>query len=134
TELSPEPASAAEPARWDEPTLEPERPRVPAGPPAPERAMSFGRGRRRDPAPAPATPEQRRVDVFAAPAPLGPPPAAHAARPADVGSAVVDVAAEEMAEGENERDRDARIDEMERALESFGRRRTSDYGRRGRRR
>jgi len=42
---------------------------------------------------------------------------------------VVDVSPEEEGEVENERDREARIDEMERALESFGRRRTSDYGR-----
>jgi hypothetical protein len=35
---------------------------------------------------------------------------------------------------ENERERDARIEEMERALENFGRRRSPDYGRRGRRR
>jgi hypothetical protein len=46
---------------------------------------------------------------------------------------VVDVAAPERA-AEPEGERDARIDEMERALESFGRRRSMDYGRRGRRR
>jgi hypothetical protein len=46
---------------------------------------------------------------------------------------VVDVAAETGAP-ETEREREARIDEMERALETFGRRRSPDYGRRGRRR
>jgi len=35
---------------------------------------------------------------------------------------------------ETERERDARIDEMERALENFGRRRSPDAARRGRRR
>ncbi len=35
---------------------------------------------------------------------------------------------------ESERERDARIEEMERALENFGRRRSAEHGRRGRRR
>jgi hypothetical protein len=46
----------------------------------------------------------------------------------------VDVASEQEGVVETEREREARIDEMERALDSFGRRRTPDYGRRGRRR
>src|SRR5262249_48550195 len=102
------------------------------------RAMSFGRGRRRDPAPggralppqpepelvplsssAPA--EERHVRVFAGAAEDPSPP-------------VVDVPGDERDDAESERDREARIDEMERALESFGRRRSPDYGRRGRRR
>jgi hypothetical protein len=46
----------------------------------------------------------------------------------------VDVSAEEGADTETDREREVRIDEMERALESFGRRRPPDYGRRGKRR
>jgi hypothetical protein len=34
----------------------------------------------------------------------------------------------------SEGERDARIEEMERAFDNFGRRRSADYGRRGRRR
>ncbi|HXS83060.1 MAG TPA: ribonuclease III [Methylomirabilota bacterium] len=117
---------------WEERSPEPEpTPVANKSRAAQSRAMSFGRGRRRDaegrargessaapPAEPPA--EERHVDVFGA-SPSPPEP-------------VVDVTAEAGGEVENERDREARIDEMERALESFGRRRTSDYGRRGRRR
>jgi ribonuclease-3 len=123
--------------QWEERLPEPERESA-----RPARAMRFGRGRRRDAVAAAgesrgrgeaqdASAEDRRVDVFAAP------PSADVAPPAEVAAAaapIVDVSAEEGGEVENERDREARIDEMERALESFGRRRTSDYGRRGRRR
>jgi len=63
----------------------------------------------------------------ATPAEAVPPPERMA--PAPSTPPVVDVSPEEEGEVENERDREARIDEMERALESFGRRRTSDYGR-----
>ena len=110
--------------------------------PAPSRPMSFGRGRRRDPAPgtAPAgearsRTEERNVDVFAAPAspPEAAPPPLPLSSPTSI--PVVDISAEEEVDVvENEREREARIDEMEKALESFGRRRTPDYGRRGRRR
>ena len=90
---------------------------------------SFGRGRRREPAPGAVVPstepaESRRVDPYAqvdAPAPTPPP--------------VVDVTpSEPEAEPETEAEREARIEEMERALDNFGRRRSPDYGRRGRRR
>jgi hypothetical protein len=48
--------------------------------------------------------------------------------------AVVDVVpSEPEAEPETDAERDARIDEMEKALDNFGRRRSLDYGRRGRR-
>jgi len=146
-------------ARWEEGVPEPERAATGPGPgmvrpgAAPDRAMSFGRGRRRDappgagderagggPSGAPVAPaaEDRRVDVYATPTPPaevapeaeslapGPPAAPH--------TPIVDVTAEEGAEAESDRERETRIDEMERALESFGRRRTPDYGRRGRRR
>jgi hypothetical protein len=73
------------------------------------------------------------VDVFAAPATSESSPPAGAGAP-DRYEPVVDVTADEGTEVETERDREARIDEMERALESFGRRRPPDYGRRGRRR
>src|SRR5262249_62209437 len=94
------------------------------------RAMGSGGGRRRDPAPggralppepelvpvsssAPA--EERHVDVFAGVAEDPSPP-------------VVDVPSDDH-DAESEREREARIDEMERALESFGRPRSPDYGR-----
>ena len=143
---------------WEEPS--PERERAPAtnnNRAASSRTMSFGRGRRRDAGPgsagtgdarargesstappgaAPA--EERRVDVFAA-SPSPPEPAAPEDRPRTSGVPashvpVVDVTAEEGGAVESEREREARIDEMERALDSFGRRRPPDYGRRGRRR
>jgi ribonuclease-3 len=122
---------------------------------ASRREMSFGRGRRRDAAPASADAgetrsrggstgaaaapaEDRRVDVFAAPSsPAGSGPATPAVgsgSPPGGPPPVVDVTAEEGGEVETDREHEARIDEMERALESFGRRRTPDYGRRGRRR
>jgi hypothetical protein len=152
------PAESTPLVEWEEPS--PERERAPVtnnNRAAPSRTMSFGRGRRRDagagsagtsdarergesstapPAPAPA--EERRVDVFAA-SPSPPEPAPPEDRPRTSGVPaghvpVVDVTAEEGGAVESERDREARIDEMERALDSFGRRRTPDYGRRGRRR
>ena len=97
--------------------------------------VSFGRGKRRGP--APATPsaaaankpapeeaiEAQRVDPFAA------------EEPDDGLLPVVEVPlAEPAAEAETEAERDARIEEMERALDNFGRRRSPDHGRRGRRR
>ena len=142
--VEPSPAEA-----WEEPASESERETAfNTSTAAPGRGMRFGRGRRRDPvaAAAPgesrarggapeAAAEDRRVDVFASSpqADDAPPDVAAAAVPIPGATPIVDVTAEE-GEGENERDREARIDEMERALESFGRRRTSDYGRRGRRR
>jgi len=117
----------------------------------PDRARSFGRGRRRDAAAAAAgearergdataapAAEDRRVDVFATPNP--PAEVAPAPEPVATGPSaaphppVVDVTADEGSDAESDRERETRIDEMERALESFGRRRTPDYGRRGRRR
>ena len=146
-------APAAEPApldRWEERSPEPERsPVTNNSSAAPSRSMSFGRGRRRDaesrargdaPTAQPAVPaeEERRVDVFAAsttPVESAPPEErTHTGTSSGGHAPVVDVTAEEGGEVENERDREARIDEMERALESFGRRRPPDYGRRGRRR
>jgi hypothetical protein len=47
---------------------------------------------------------------------------------------VVDVPADEPEDLESEAERDARIQEMEAALENFGRRRSAEHGRRGRRR
>ena len=144
--------------QWEEGVPERE-PAAKATNAAPARAMSFGRGRRRDAAAggtggethprggSPAVPaaaaeaEERQVDVFASPA--TPVSSAAPGEPASAGTAgsapgahapVVDVTADEGVEGETDREREARIDEMERALESFGRRRTPDYGRRGRRR
>lgn len=114
-------------------------PPAPAPAPAPP-APAFGRGRRRVPAPGSAAPkppsgpvpgpvdapvaEAHRVDPFESepePEPVVPP--------------VVDVpSVDPAAEAESLRERDARIEEMERALENFGRRRSVDHGRRGRRR
>ncbi len=115
------------------PVAEPER-AMPAAAASPPRPMSFGRGRRREPvlgAVAPAAPAaepmepsaERLVDPYeSSDAPEdGPSPR------------VVDVA-DEAGAPETEREREARIEEMERALENFGRRRSPDYGRRGRRR
>jgi hypothetical protein len=139
---------------WEERSPEPTRaPSVNNDSVDPAPARSFGRGRRRDAAaaaaegrarggssmaPATAPPaEDKRVDVFAAsPASESEPlsPATGTVRGHDPGVPVVDVAADEGGEVENDREREARIDEMERALESFGRRRPPDYGRRGRRR
>jgi hypothetical protein len=70
---------------------------------------------------APAA-EAHRVDPFESEPEPAPPP-------------VVDVpSADPAAVAESERERDARIEEMEQALENFGRRRSADHGRRGRRR
>jgi len=147
-ERSPEPSptEAEEDERqqftpWEEPEPEPVRTASRAvapgaASPAPSRAVSFGRGRRRDPAPGPpaSPPEERHVDVFSTPAaPLAAEPEPVVPAPA-AATPVVDVASEQEGVVETEREREARIDEMERALESFGRRRTPDYGRRGRRR
>ena len=144
-------------AQWEEgaPDTEPEAggslPNAAPQGARPSRAMSFGRGRRRDAAAAapgdarerggaPAAPaaEDRRVDVFATPNPpaeVAPPAEPVAPGPSAASHPpVVDVTAEEGSDVESDRERETRIDEMERALESFGRRRTPDYGRRGRRR
>jgi ribonuclease-3 len=111
---------------------EPAPPATPdsASPSAPPRAVSFGRGRRRagGVSPVAATPvveplEDRRVDPYDPPlVPTTPTP-------------VVDVAPAEPVESEETaRERAARIQEMERALDNFGRRSLPDSGRRGRRR
>jgi ribonuclease-3 len=116
-----------------ESTITPVTP-IASAPPATPRPMAFGRGRRRDaasgapgaPAPAAAPPTveaERLVDPFAADEP----------REESSPGPVVDVAAE-SGPPETDREREARIEEMERALENFGRRRNPDYGRRGRRR
>ena len=140
-------------AQWEEGAPDSERSLPNAAPQdaGPSRARRFGRGRRRDAAAAapgdarerggtPAAPaaEDRRVDVFATPTPpaeAAPPPEPVAPRPSSAPHPpVVDVTADEGSDAESDRERETRIDEMERALESFGRRRTPDYGRRGRRR
>ncbi|MFM7231876.1 MAG: ribonuclease III [bacterium] len=113
-------------------------PVVPAPPrPAPAAAApaapAFGRGRRRvtpaapvapsGPVPGPVADESRAVDPFAAePEPSAPP--------------VVDVpdAEPERESPEDAAAREARIAEMERAYDSFGRRGAAGSGRRGRRR
>ena len=111
------------------------RRRADATGPATERELDFGRGRRREaataataanpaPLPAPETAETLRVDPYGQDSP-----------PAPSTPSVVDVTpAEPAVEAETDAERDARIDEMERALDNFGRRRSLDYGRRGRRR
>ena len=143
-----QPASAID---WDEPETESATEWAPAAPAAPSpvrapepvaprsaRPASFGRGRRRGgaPAAAPAAPvgatpgpldtdAERLLDPFDTSEPS----------PAPETVPVVDVQPPaEVAGEENDRERDARIEEMERALENFGRRRSPDYGRRGRRR
>ncbi len=100
------------------------------------RAMRFGRGRRREAASeldaasageagSPEPIAERLVDPYASEEP----------RAEERVAPVVDVPVpEEIVGVESDRDREARIDEMERALENFGRRRSPDYGRRGRRR
>jgi hypothetical protein len=116
------------------PTLESAEPmKIPAGtavaPVTAARPMSFGRGRRREAIPPPA-PSETATPVPAVESsvdPFEPETAEEAQKP------VVDVAAD-TGTPETDREREARIDEMERALENFGRRRSPDYGRRGRRR
>ena len=108
------------------------RPASPVAAAAPARPMSFGRGRRKEAAAAPPPPNTAPpAEVPAAERSLDPyePEAAVA----ETAKPVVDVAAE-TGTPETDREREARIDEMERALENFGRRRSPDYGRRGRRR
>ena len=135
---------------WDEPEPEvdtdwtpasnsaSETPAVPAAEPAVARSVSFGRGRRRGAAPAPApaaaaesvpgpvdTDAERLLDPYDTSEPRV---QAEVVPVVDVQPPV------EVVGEENDRERDARIEEMERALENFGRRRSPDYGRRGRRR
>ncbi|MEQ1832897.1 MAG: ribonuclease III [Candidatus Eisenbacteria bacterium] len=114
-------------------------PPVPLRPAAPA-PVSFGRGKRRASASGPVAPaaakpgpapgpvevtEPRRHESFA-PEPVRDTEAA--ARPP-----VIDVpAAEPDAEEETEAERDARIEEMERALDNFGRRKSTNHGRRRR--
>jgi ribonuclease-3 len=112
-----------------EPTAPARRSGGGGGAPAAEREARFGRGRRREAAAAAAeaeaaeTAEVLRVDPYGQSAPSEP-----------VVPAVVDVVpSEPEAEPETDAERDARIDEMEKALDNFGRRRSLDYGRRGRR-
>ena len=111
-------------------------PVAPVAAPSAPRSGSFGRGRRRGAASAPAAPAgpvpgpvetdtERLLDPFDTAEP--------GAQPAHV--PVVDVSPPAEVAGEEDAvDRDARIEEMERALENFGRRRSPDYGRRGRKR
>jgi ribonuclease III len=105
--------------------------RTGAGAPAPatEREPRFGRGRRRESSARAAesdaaeAAELVRVDPYSQSGP-----------PDTVVPAVVDVVpSEPEAEPETDAERDSRIDEMEKALDNFGRRRSLDYGRRGRR-
>lgn len=132
---------APAPTREPEWIAEPREPEAspaaaPAAEPSASRPASFGRGRRRGAAPAPAAPvtpapgpvetdAERLLDPFDSAEPRA--QAAHVP--------VVDVQPPpEVAGEEDDVDRDSRIEEMERALENFGRRRSPDYGRRGRRR
>ncbi len=105
-------------------------------PAAARRAMRFGRGRRRELAPdgtATVPAEARSMDPTGER--LVDPYESDEPRAEELAAPVVDVPVpEEIVGVESERDREARIDEMERALENFGRRRSPDYGRRGRRR
>jgi len=109
-----------------EPLRAPDPEAVPfARAPSPEATdSSFGRAPAAAAEPArPDSAESRRVDPFASD------------EPATREAPVVDVAhAEPEAETETGAEREARIEEMERALDNFGRRRSLDYGRRGRRR
>jgi ribonuclease E len=105
-------------------------PRASVAPAAP-RPVAFGRGRRRDasaatgaaPTPSAEPASEPLVDPYVSTNPPDEPSP----------DPIVDVAAESGAP-ETEHEREARIDEMERALDNFGRRRSPDYGRRGRRR
>jgi hypothetical protein len=131
---------------WDEPEPEvvpdwtpaaAEARATPTAEPAAARSVSFGRGRRRGAAPAPAPaaaePVPGPVDTDAERL-LDPYETSEPRVKAEV-VPVVDVQPPvEVVGEESDRERDARIDEMERALENFGRRRSPDYGRRGRRR
>jgi ribonuclease-3 len=134
---------------WDEPEPEVVPDWTPAAPaaaeapaaspaePAAARSVSFGRGRRRGAAPAPAPaaaePVPGPVDTDAERL-LDPYDTSEPRAKAEV-VPVVDVQPPvEVVGEETERERDARIDEMERALENFGRRRSPDAVRRGRRR
>jgi len=117
--------------RTVEPVSEPvveAAPRATQPAPAP---VAFGRGRRRSTTAAgPAAPA----------APVGPVPGPIEVEPTPIVAdepslpPVVDVPAAEPEDLESEVERDARIQEMEAALENFGRRRSADHGRRGRRR
>jgi ribonuclease-3 len=136
--LEPQPLAESPPAAPRSPVAEP-------APPA--RRMTFGRGRRREPAASVPAPGDNPA-ASPAPLPAPPEPVEEATerlldpfdttepRPESAPVPVVDIPAVEGAEEEVESpaERDARIEEMERALENFGRRRSPDYGRRGRRR
>ena len=107
---------------------------VPPSSPAP---VSYGRGKRRGPASGPVAPPAAKP--VAAPGP--PPDEATVAHRAEVFESeedalppVVDVPPAEPDDAvESEAERDARIEEMERALDNFGRRRSVEPGRRRRR-
>jgi ribonuclease-3 len=135
TESQPEPTGRRLPESFPaaeelaEPAAPSRRGGVGGSAPAADREPRFGRGRRREPASAAAeaeaaeTAEVLRVDPYGQSAPSEP-----------VVPAVVDVVpSEPEVEPETDAERDARIDEMEKALDNFGRRRALDYGRRGRR-
>lgn len=123
-----------------EPVAEP-RPQPATPPAARPQPVAFGRGRRRNtPAAAPAAPSGPTpgpIDEAVAAAeaaravPRAPEPAYE---PEPELPPVVDVTPPDTEPEETEAEREARIDEMERALDNFGRRRSPDYGRRGRRR
>ncbi len=97
----------------------------PAAAPAP---VAFGRGRRRPTSVASAATTAPSAPVASEPV-VEPVEADEPAPPP-----VVDVPSDEPEDRESDAERDARIQEMESALENFGRRRSADYGRRGRRR
>ncbi len=113
----------------EEPTAPPRREAGQGSTRAPEREPRFGRGRRREPAAsgieadAAEPAEALRVDPYG-----------QSGRQEPSGPPVVDVVpSEPEVEHETDAERDARIEEMEKALDNFGRRRSLDYGRRGRR-
>lgn len=129
--LDPEPARAE-----DALAPVPRRPTAVVPPPSPA-PVSYGRGKRRGPSAGPVAPVAAKP--VAAPGPLS--DEAIGARRAEVFESeedalppVVDVPPAEPEDAvESEAERDARIEEMERALDNFGRRRSVEPGRRRRR-
>lgn len=140
----PEPARSAEP-REAEPVERPSQVRAATPAAVKPQPVAFGRGRRRAGAPAPGTPAGASPAAGEAPGPAVPEPVRErepVREPERVARSVeepalppvVDVPTPAAESAETGAEREARIEEMERALENFGRRRSPDYGRRGRRR
>ncbi len=127
--------SWSEPVASREPEPEPD-PAPRREPPAPARPqpVAFGRGRRRNTPAASAPPAAPAPDVIEEPTVVPAAEPVRASQPERPLPPVVDVTPPADEPEETEAERDARIDEMEKALDNFGRRRSPDYGRRGRRR